>query len=106
VEHERRADELEKEAQRLEKEGDRVGRNIDSARGDWESKQQDQQVPGATRDPEVEYVEERAQEEEEALQADREAREDRPGSRAGGLWPILRPWHPTSDRSSSSSLAG
>ena len=73
MEHERRADELEKEARRMEEEAERVGRNIDSVRGEWESKQQDQQVPGAARDPEVEYAEERAQEEEEALQAEREA---------------------------------
>jgi hypothetical protein len=47
MEHEERADELEREADKLEEHTEHVGEQIDSARKDWESKQQDQAVPGA-----------------------------------------------------------
>jgi hypothetical protein len=50
--HKERADELEREADQLEDEGDRVERDIDETRGDWESKQESSDVPGAAPDDE------------------------------------------------------
>ena len=38
---------LERDADRMEEESERVGRNIDDARRDWETKEQDSAVPGA-----------------------------------------------------------
>jgi hypothetical protein len=45
--HQERAEELEHEADALEHEGDKVERDIEETRGDWESKQEASDVPGA-----------------------------------------------------------
>jgi phage shock protein A len=50
AEHEERADELEKQADKMEEESERVSGTISDARDDFESKQADQQVPGAQKD--------------------------------------------------------
>jgi hypothetical protein len=47
MEHEERADELEREADKLEQHTEHVGNQIEGARKEWESKQEDQSVPGA-----------------------------------------------------------
>ena len=47
MEHEERADELEREVDKLEQHTQHVGDQIESTRKEWESKQQDQDVPGA-----------------------------------------------------------
>jgi hypothetical protein len=47
VEYEDQAERMEKEADKLEEHSEAVGRRIEEARKDWESKQEDQQVPGA-----------------------------------------------------------
>jgi hypothetical protein len=47
MEHEERADELEREADKLEEHSQEVGERIEDTRKEWESKQQDQAVPGA-----------------------------------------------------------
>jgi hypothetical protein len=47
MDHEERADELEREADKLEQHTDQVGKRIDDTRKEWESKQEDQQIPGA-----------------------------------------------------------
>ena len=47
MEHEERADELEREADKLEEHSQEVGQRIEDTRSEWESKQQDQAVPGA-----------------------------------------------------------
>jgi predicted nucleic acid-binding Zn-ribbon protein len=52
--HKERAEELEQEADKLEDEGDRVEQDIDEARGDWESKQDSSDVPGAVPDEDEE----------------------------------------------------
>jgi hypothetical protein len=49
-EYEERADALERDADKMEKESERVKGTIGDAREDWESKQSDQQVPGAQED--------------------------------------------------------
>ena len=45
--HDDRAEELEREADKLEQHSEHVGAEIDDVRKDWESKQEDQSVPGA-----------------------------------------------------------
>jgi hypothetical protein len=47
MDHEERADELEREVDKLKQHTEQVGKRIDDTRSDWESKQEDQQVPGA-----------------------------------------------------------
>jgi hypothetical protein len=47
MDHEERADEVEREVDKLQQHTDHVGRRIEDTRKDWESKQEDQQVPGA-----------------------------------------------------------
>jgi len=47
MEHDERAEELEREADKLEQHTEHVGRRIEDTRKEWESKQEDQQVPGA-----------------------------------------------------------
>jgi hypothetical protein len=47
MEHEERADELEREADKLEEHSEEVGQRIEDTRSEWETKQQDQAVPGA-----------------------------------------------------------
>jgi hypothetical protein len=47
MDHEERAKELEREADKLEQHTEHVGGEIEGVRRDWESKQQDQDVPGA-----------------------------------------------------------
>jgi hypothetical protein len=47
MDHEERADELEREVDKLEQHTKHVGDQIESTRKDWESKQEDQDVPGA-----------------------------------------------------------
>jgi hypothetical protein len=47
MDHDERADELEREADKLEQHTEQVGKRIDDTRKEWESKQEDQQVPGA-----------------------------------------------------------
>ena len=54
TEHEEHADKLEREAEGMAEDSDRVGKHIDEARRDWEAKEQDPSVPGATPDPEDE----------------------------------------------------
>jgi hypothetical protein len=56
VEHEEQAERMERDAERMEEESERVGGDIDDARREWESKEQDPSVPGAQ--PESEEEEE------------------------------------------------
>lgn len=51
MEYDERAEELEREADKMEQESERVKGRVDEARNDWESKEADQQVPGAQADP-------------------------------------------------------
>jgi hypothetical protein len=51
MEYDERAEQLEREADKMEQESERVKGRVDDARSDWESKQADQQVPGAQADP-------------------------------------------------------
>ena len=64
MEHEEKADEMEHDAEDMEEQSERVGDHIDDTRRDWESKEQDQSVPGAQPDPED--GEESASEEDES----------------------------------------
>ena len=50
-EYERQADDAERELADMEERSERVGEHIDEARKDWEAKQADDAVPGATGDP-------------------------------------------------------
>ena len=50
--HEAKAQEAERELADLEQRSERVGEHIDDARGDWEAKKADPNVPGAAGDPE------------------------------------------------------
>ena len=50
--HDERAEELEREADKLEQHSEHIGAQIDDVRKDWESKQEDQSVPGAQLPPE------------------------------------------------------
>jgi hypothetical protein len=47
MDHEERADELEREVDKLEQHTEQVGKRIEDTRKEWESKEEDQQVPGA-----------------------------------------------------------
>jgi hypothetical protein len=47
VEHDEQAERLEREADKLAQESDRVGRDIEEARQEWKSRQEDSSVPGA-----------------------------------------------------------
>jgi hypothetical protein len=47
---------LERDADQMEEQSERVGDRIEDARRDWESKEQDQAVPGAQPEPDVERV--------------------------------------------------
>ena len=67
MEHEERADELEREADKLEQHTEHVGDQIEGARRDWESKQEDQDVPGA-QSHEALHLDEDEGEETEATQ--------------------------------------
>jgi hypothetical protein len=49
-EHERHADRLERELDDMAEQTERLGDDIDETRKDWERKQQDSSVPGATGD--------------------------------------------------------
>lgn len=51
MEYDERAEQLEREADKMEQESERVKGRIDETRSDWESKEADQQVPGAQADP-------------------------------------------------------
>src|SRR6185436_10638547 len=53
MEHEEQADKLEEELERLEQHSDEVGEQIDDARREWESNEEDRTVPGAQPDPET-----------------------------------------------------
>lgn len=48
MEHHERADELEKEADHIQQASDQLGEDIEDTRSDWEAKQSDQSIPGAT----------------------------------------------------------
>jgi hypothetical protein len=45
--HDERAEQLEREADKLEEHSEHIGGRIEDARKDWQSKQEDQSVPGA-----------------------------------------------------------
>ena len=47
IEHDEQADRLDDEAQRMERESERVAGDVEGARREWDSKKQDQSVPGA-----------------------------------------------------------
>jgi chromosome segregation ATPase len=49
--HEQQADEAERELADMEERGERVEEHIEEARKDWEAKQRDDAVPGATGEP-------------------------------------------------------
>jgi hypothetical protein len=51
-EHEQHADRLERELDDMQKQSDRLGGQIEETRDDWERKQRDSSVPGASGDPE------------------------------------------------------
>jgi hypothetical protein len=51
MEYDERAEQLEREADKMEQESERVKGRVDETRSDWESKEADQQVPGAQADP-------------------------------------------------------
>ena len=46
-----RAEELEREADKLEQHSEHIGEQIEDVRKDWESKAQDERVPGAQPPP-------------------------------------------------------
>jgi flagellar biosynthesis chaperone FliJ len=50
-EHEQHADRLEHELDDMQQQADRLGEEVDETRKDWERKQRDPAVPGATGDP-------------------------------------------------------
>jgi hypothetical protein len=52
TEHEEHADGLERELDDMQEQSDHLGEEVEEARKDWESKQRDPSVPGATGDPE------------------------------------------------------
>jgi hypothetical protein len=49
--HEEQAKQAERELADMEERSERVGKHIDEARKDWEAKQADESVPGATGEP-------------------------------------------------------
>lgn len=51
TEHERDHERLEREADDMQEQSERLGDEISGAREDWESKQRDSRVPGATGGP-------------------------------------------------------
>jgi hypothetical protein len=70
MEYDERAEQLEREADKMEQESQRVEGRIDESRSDWESKQADQQVPGAQADPLAK--EDREDDEDESKEEDDE----------------------------------
>ena len=52
--HRREAEAAERELAEMEERSERVGEQIAEARKDWEAKQSDESVPGATGEPEGE----------------------------------------------------
>jgi predicted nucleic acid-binding Zn-ribbon protein len=50
-EHEEHADKLEHELEEMEERSERLEDDIEDTRGDWEAKQRDSSVPGATGEP-------------------------------------------------------
>ena len=54
TEHDRQAEELEAELEDMEAQSERLGGEIDETRKDWERRQRDSSVPGATGEPEPE----------------------------------------------------
>jgi hypothetical protein len=52
TEHEEHADRLDRQVDDMQEQSEDLGRRVDDARKDWESKQRDPAVPGATGDPE------------------------------------------------------
>ena len=62
MDHEERADELEREVDKLEQHNEQVGKQIDDARKSWESKQEDQDVPGAQSEESLHFEEEEDEE--------------------------------------------
>jgi hypothetical protein len=59
---------MEREAEKMQQESDRVGGRIEESRGDWESKEGDQSVPGAQPDAEEELGQEIEEQEQEERQ--------------------------------------
>jgi hypothetical protein len=49
--HEQQAERAERELADMEERGERVDKHIEEARKDWEAKQRDDAVPGATGEP-------------------------------------------------------
>ena len=47
MEHEEQGRRLERDADDMEERSEKVGREIEDARGDWESKKSDAKIPGA-----------------------------------------------------------
>jgi hypothetical protein len=54
TEHEEHADRVERELDDMQEQSDQLGEEVEEARKDWESKQRDSSVPGATGDPDDE----------------------------------------------------
>jgi hypothetical protein len=52
TEHEEHADRLDRSVEDMQRQSDRLGEEIQDARDDWERKQRDSSVPGASGDPE------------------------------------------------------
>ena len=74
MEHDEQADRMEEDADKLEQHSEQLGERIDDVQDDWERKEQDVSVPGATARPD-----ERIAQEEEPT---RHAREH--GTAGGG----------------------
>jgi hypothetical protein len=53
MEHEEQSEKLSRELDRLDEHSDEVGEQIDEARREWESNEEDKTVPGAQPDPET-----------------------------------------------------
>jgi hypothetical protein len=53
TEHEEHADRVERELDDMQEHSDHLGEDVEEARKDWESKQRDPAVPGATGDPDA-----------------------------------------------------
>jgi predicted nucleic acid-binding Zn-ribbon protein len=51
-EHEEQAERLERELDDMQEQSEHLGEQVDEARKDWERKQRDPSVPGASGDPE------------------------------------------------------
>lgn len=54
MEYEEEANELEQEVEDLEQESDKLEEEIQEEKGDWDSKQHDERVPGAVPDDQYE----------------------------------------------------